>query len=131
MRLGRCDVWIEFTNATKTQAHDLFLHFYPPESLQVSTITPEISHPANIGSPNDLESSPAATASLREKTISAEHLAAEFADKLPEGVVSVSALQAYLMRFKRRPEAAVLGVDAWVAGGFKQGPSCIFGSKVE
>ncbi|KAH8084577.1 P-loop containing nucleoside triphosphate hydrolase protein [Filobasidium floriforme] len=28
-RPGRMDVWIEFKNATKEQAEDLFLHFYP------------------------------------------------------------------------------------------------------
>jgi chaperone BCS1 len=47
-------------------------------------------------------------------------LAEMFASAIPEDTVAVSSIQAYLLRFKRRPEEAVAGVEGWVKNGFEQ-----------
>lgn len=99
-RTGQCDVWLEFTSATQDQARDLFLRF----------------------------NSTFATSSRTDRSLTLDEkadgrlaaLADQFAEAIPEGKVSVSALQAYLLRYKRDAEGAAAEVMAWVEGGCKQ-----------
>jgi hypothetical protein len=55
-----------------------------------------------------------------------EHLAEAFERAIPADSVSASAIQGFLMKYKRRPEAAVGAVQAWVEGGFSSGPATAF-----
>ncbi|KAK6911017.1 hypothetical protein I203_105052 [Kwoniella mangroviensis CBS 8507] len=50
-------------------------------------------------------------------------LAEELSQAIPEGKVSVSALQGYLMRFKREPTKAIESVADWLENGCGKGPT--------
>ncbi|WWC63673.1 uncharacterized protein I303_106278 [Kwoniella dejecticola CBS 10117] len=117
-RNGRCDVWIEFTHATRAQAKDLFTHFYKndnnPYPNSNSACSPSPLHNTGMAEERDL------TAYDPSHLVS---LADAFAEAIPLHKVSVSALQGYLIRHKRKPAEAAEGVKAWVDSGFGQGPT--------
>ncbi|WWD02028.1 hypothetical protein V865_000066 [Kwoniella europaea PYCC6329] len=150
-RPGRCDIWIEFKNATSQQARDLFIHFYDarhtPSPKVIATselgqpLTPERTEAeneiekANIENNPDIElsvgtskqendsSSPLSELENPIAHMDISTLADTFATIIPEGKVSVSSLQGYLMRYKRRPFDAVQEASRWVESGFDQGPT--------
>ncbi|WVQ68605.1 uncharacterized protein L199_006814 [Kwoniella botswanensis] len=99
-RPGRCDIWIEFKHATKSQAKSLFEYFYRSDPESKDTDNEDEKPTMNIAS-----------------------LAEEFSSHIPGDVISVSALQGYLMRYKRQPELAVQSVRSWVENGCGQGPT--------
>ncbi|KAF9068383.1 P-loop containing nucleoside triphosphate hydrolase protein [Rhodocollybia butyracea] len=121
-RPGRCDVWVNFTNATKWQAEGIFKCFFPSKpanpvsssssasssSSSLSTITdasqqnlPGIRRKSNHSIPL-----------LSEDEISV--LAKSFAEAIPEDELSVAALQGYLLKNKTRPKECVEEVAEWV-----------------
>ncbi|OCF35808.1 hypothetical protein I316_02301 [Kwoniella heveanensis BCC8398] len=149
-RPGRCDVWIEFRNATRSQAHDLFIYFYdrehdrPTKKVDDRTIAAQ-----EMGGPNDgktserLSEKPKAApqqpnedfkstitqfdgSSSTKKTFSAEEIekfAQAFASLIPVDKISVSALTGYLVKYKRRPDLAAADVEEWIRGGCAQDPT--------
>ena len=132
---GRCDVWLEFGNATRDQARELFLHMYsapgsgedalqekgPPDRLsskedQLSEKTTLLPHGAPLTPP----ATPKPRRQSHEAGVDLPSLAEQFAQAIPPDTVSTSAIQGYLMRHKRDPVGAVEDVEAWVAAGFPQ-----------
>ncbi|KAK6910997.1 hypothetical protein I203_105032 [Kwoniella mangroviensis CBS 8507] len=150
-RPGRCDIWIEFKNATCQQARDLFIHFYDARhtsspiitatSRSGEPLTPEQAKPENENEKANIENNPDAeppidspeqdvdpSISLPEVETPAAQtdifsLAETFATIIPEGKVSVSSLQGYLMRYKWTPLDAVEAASRWGESGFDQWPT--------
>lgn len=118
---------VEFKNATKSQVGRLFRHFYtgtpsPPPAIELDEsitvagqypLTP-LPTPAPAPTPTDGDGE------------AVDHLAEAFERAIPADSVSASAIQGFLMKYKRRPEAAVGAVQAWVEGGFSSGPATAF-----
>ncbi|EJU03830.1 P-loop containing nucleoside triphosphate hydrolase protein, partial [Dacryopinax primogenitus] len=97
IRPGRMDVVLEFRNASREQAEELFKCFYPPDGTPVLQI----------------DSLP--TAGGCQLTREARDLlASRFAALLPERELSMAALQGYLMLHKVDAAACVDGVEEWV-----------------
>ncbi|WWC71237.1 uncharacterized protein I206_105190 [Kwoniella pini CBS 10737] len=115
-RNGRCDVWIEFSHATRAQAKDLFVHFYKNDSNPYNNNQNNIPDLADTNHEVEIK-----TMAISPNRLSS--LAEQFASAIPLNKVSVSALQGYLIRHKRNPVEAVEGVKQWVETGFGQGPT--------
>ncbi|WRT68734.1 uncharacterized protein IL334_005714 [Kwoniella shivajii] len=115
-RPGRCDIWIEFKHATKTQAKDLFKYFYDSR-IQSTPIDP------TLQVDNEQKKTLDETEVERIDPIDLNALAMRFASHIPENTISVSALQGFLMRYKRQPQIAVANVEKWVSSGCGQGPT--------
>lgn len=111
MAKGRCDVWTPFSHATKSQASDLYVHFFDPgrSSDPVVSNAHQAEKPATeLVTTGD------------DQAVLVRQWASTFAARIPEHKVSMSALQGYLMRYKRQPWEALEGVDQWIQGGFAQ-----------
>lgn len=123
------DVWVNFKNATQWQAEGIFKRFFPckgkdPIVEPVSDIDAADGTTHTAGSPPSVPSSstsplpksrrpiPSALPLLSEEEL--ETLAKNFAAGIPEGEVSVAALQGYLLKNKSRPKECVEEVAAWV-----------------
>ncbi|EPQ51524.1 P-loop containing nucleoside triphosphate hydrolase protein, partial [Gloeophyllum trabeum ATCC 11539] len=91
-RPGRMDRHVEFGYASAHQARELFRVFYQPAG-------------------GDSEGS---VPSEKDKDTELEDLAAQFAEKVPEGRFSMASLQGYLMMYKTCPREAVEQVGRWV-----------------
>ncbi|TBU23124.1 hypothetical protein BD311DRAFT_96247 [Dichomitus squalens] len=126
-RPGRMDVWVNFKHATKWQAEGIFKCFFPAKSTSANPTAPasgsvseeggKTKHPGDATSSANLAESKRKRAAhsiplLTEEEIS--ELARRFADAIPEGELSVAALQGYLLRNKTRPRECVDEVAAWV-----------------
>ncbi|KAL6301727.1 P-loop containing nucleoside triphosphate hydrolase protein [Sparassis latifolia] len=119
-RPGRMDVWVNFKHATKWQAEGIFKCFFPSKNTK-SDSTPASSAAsscADLATSQDNLAVPKrkrfthAIPLLSEEEITV--LAKRFADAIPEGELSVAALQGYLLRNKTRPQECVDEVAAWV-----------------
>ena len=95
-RPGRMDLWINFTNARKWQAEDIFKCFYPSQP-SASSSSPASSDEASSSSADMSEknspdprckASAAHTVPILEEAEIAQ-LAKRFADAIPEGEMSV------------------------------------------
>ncbi|WWC93229.1 hypothetical protein V866_000062 [Kwoniella sp. B9012] len=118
-RPGRCDVWIEFKHATQEQARNLFVHFF---RARIQYDPRNSVHTTNNSSLNAERPFHSTSTHLDDgEDLSA--LSKKFAAAIPKGTVSVSALQGYLVRYKRDPHAAAEQVGKWVEGGCGQGPT--------
>ncbi|KIJ21043.1 hypothetical protein PAXINDRAFT_6820 [Paxillus involutus ATCC 200175] len=118
-RPGRMDVWVNFTHATKWQAEGIFKCFFPskpapspsPASSEVDLQdTVDVSQ-QNLPLPK--RKAPAHAIPVLEEAEIAE-LAKRFADAIPEGELSVAALQGYLLKNKVRPKECVEEVAEWI-----------------
>ncbi|WVQ95256.1 hypothetical protein IAU59_002351 [Kwoniella sp. CBS 9459] len=128
LRPGRDDVCVEFGNTTRSQARDLFIQFYSATTSTALSDSGEIvsteKNARQIAEPvTPVNEEMNVSVQVDESPTDLTALANDFSRKLPEGVVSVSALQGYLIRYKRGPQQAVDGVQAWVGGGYQRGPS--------
>lgn len=128
------DLHIEFRNASKYQAHELFSRFYlPAEASSLEDIDETQSVDSGYSSSETLsekdgtnhETSPklpllAFTGDThigRAPKLSHDHiakLAERFADAIPERECSMASLQGYLMAYKTRPIEAADEAGAWV-----------------
>lgn len=102
------DVWINFKNATKWQAEGIFKCFFPSAPSPSAVAATEA---ADAQSGTDKGTEQSAPHSRRKQhlrgvpLLSAEELeslAKKFADAIPEGEMSVSSLQGYLLKNKVR-----------------------------
>ncbi|KIK99120.1 hypothetical protein PAXRUDRAFT_30706 [Paxillus rubicundulus Ve08.2h10] len=118
-RPGRMDVWVNFTHATKWQAEGIFKCFFPskpapspsPASSELNLQdTVDVSQ-QNLPLPK--RKAPAHAIPVLEEAEIAE-LAKRFADAIPEGELSVAALQGYLLKNKVRPKECVEEVAEWI-----------------
>ena len=108
---GRCDVWTPFSHATKSQANDLYLHFFT---------SGHSSDPVVANSHQSEKPMTDLIPSGDDHAVLVRQWAASFAARIPEEKVSMSALQGYLMRYKRQAKEALGGVDKWIEGDFAQ-----------
>lgn len=113
--VGRCDVWLEFKNAASEQIYDLFMRFFDPNGTSRADGSLSASNAARMAHVKEKNDA----SFLSDDNL--DDLAEQFVLGVPENAVSAAALQAYLMRYKRRPEEAVKGLKEWVQGGYKQG----------
>ncbi|KAG6833139.1 hypothetical protein H0H87_010853 [Tephrocybe sp. NHM501043] len=138
-RPGRMDLHIEFKNASKYQARELFNRFYLPTPPAVGVATsllkgkepekssdPDTVHEkidSDIAAsgfttlPADLSLFTGQTHVERAPTLNdirIAELAEQFADAIPDRECSMASLQGYLMSYKTRPVQAAAGVTAWV-----------------
>ncbi|KAJ7486613.1 P-loop containing nucleoside triphosphate hydrolase protein [Mycena latifolia] len=126
-RPGRMDIHVEFKLASKFQARKLFSSFYLPEDGAADDTAADGDAQQEEDSPPDVDAAEAASSEkpvfvgtshrhkapkLRRAQVAA--LAARFADAIPERVVSMAALQGFLMAHKVRPHEAVSKASAWV-----------------
>jgi chaperone BCS1 len=118
-RPGRMDVWVNFTHATKWQAEGIFKCFFPCKPALVAS--PAIAGATSedeldvsqLNLPLPKRKAPGHAIPVLEETEIAE-LAKRFADAIPEGELSVAALQGYLLKNKVRPKECVDEVDEWI-----------------
>lgn len=127
------DVHIEFKNASKYQAKELFKRFYLPTHAEDKDIHGSEKLSIDFGPCNE-KSTPEGNATVTppvelplstdEKhagcvpSISAVRIAAlaeQFADAVPDRECSMASLQGYLMSYKTRPMEAAERVIEWVA----------------
>lgn len=135
-RPGRMDLHIEFRNASKYQAHELFSRFYlPTEASSLEDIDEKESVDSGYSSSDTLSekdginhggASPklpllAFTGDThigRAPKLSHDHiakLAERFANAIPERECSMASLQGYLMAYKTRPIEAADDAGVWVS----------------
>ncbi|WWC90368.1 uncharacterized protein L201_005301 [Kwoniella dendrophila CBS 6074] len=121
-RPGRCDIWIEFKHSTKSQAESLFKYFYREDYENGIHGDKPNDHDNELHSTKE-EIDRSDQMIYDESRDELNILAEEFSKHIPEETISVSALQGYLMRYKRRPELAVENVTLWIENGCRQGPT--------
>lgn len=117
IRPGRVDLQVGFTNATRSQAEELFVRMYEADQgrrpqqeanghvkgtgTNGSVVAPEIE---SVNKSDGLD-------------ISIEDLptvAKKFADKIPDGKFSPAEIQGYLLKRKKHPLKALQEVDKWI-----------------
>lgn len=134
-RPGRMDLHVEFRNASKYQAHELFSRFYLPN--ETSTLDDDDEKSFESASDNSGLQPAQSEVSMEMEKLSPisdlpitgithmgrapklsrsqiAKLAESFADGIPERECSMASLQGYLMGYKIRPVEAVDEVAAWV-----------------
>lgn len=127
-RPGRMDVWINFKNATKWQAEEIFKNFFPCKRLEPPAPSTSEEGEAAEQKPKP-KRKPYSVPILEEDELA--DLAKRFGDAIPEDemsvggvsrlgflrladeLVQVAALQGYLLRNKARPREAVEEVAEW------------------
>jgi mitochondrial chaperone BCS1 len=125
IRPGRMDVHLEFKNASKCQARQLFTHFYlPGEANADSASVVDINSTAVASALATLSSDTSDVETLAEKPTSTDNfkpdkeqvreLADQFSDAIPEYELSMASLQGYLMLYKTRPFDAMKDVAKWL-----------------
>ncbi|KAG8819120.1 hypothetical protein FRC17_010602 [Serendipita sp. 399] len=124
IRAGRLDVHIEFTDATKQQAKQLFKRFFRvSEGEEISTSgKPEHSeHEKHSVSSTHRSGSGQQPHSryclpVPEKLTRAERdeLATRFANAIPEREFPMSSIQGLLLKHKNRPSRVLEEVEAWI-----------------
>ncbi|KAG6888088.1 hypothetical protein C0995_010791 [Termitomyces sp. Mi166 len=129
-RPGRMDLHIEFKNASKYQARELFSRFYFPTPTEAQDDEKhesrgQVSNDSDSCNEKPISKAPVVDLSLFTGQIHPgrtpilglariAELAERFADAIPERECSVASLQGYLMSYKTRPVEAVEGVAEWV-----------------
>ncbi|KAG8221121.1 P-loop containing nucleoside triphosphate hydrolase protein [Butyriboletus roseoflavus] len=115
-RPGRMDVWVNFTHATKWQAEGIFKCFFPSKPAASSSTGATSQETTDVSQQNlplpKRKVLGHAIPVLEEAEIA--ELAKRFADTIPEGELSVAALQGYLLKNKVRPRECVDEVGDWI-----------------
>jgi chaperone BCS1 len=118
IRPGRVDVQVRFSNASSTQAGELFHRMYET-SRQDEPIKE-----ANKAMADRLNKQPAAKYETEELDgITAEEMktiAEEFGRRIPEGVLSPAEIQGFLLKRKKCPRRALEEVSEWVTATLRQ-----------
>ncbi|CAE6373298.1 unnamed protein product [Rhizoctonia solani] len=114
-RPGRMDVWVDFKNASRWQAEEIFKNFFPSKP----PVTPE-----EEPTPEDAEEAEKKRLANRRRDTRAlvplldveeiSELAKRFAQHIPEDELSVASLQGYLLKNKTRPRECVDEVADWI-----------------
>ncbi|KAG9035195.1 hypothetical protein FRB95_011929 [Tulasnella sp. JGI-2019a] len=141
LRPGRMDLRVEYKNATKGQAADLFTRFYSQELMiksveAAAAVTQQREDAASAAA--EASAAASTTVAHKPKVISKEAaelikradnssfvttvptveeiatLATEFSEKIPEHKYSIAQLQGYLLCSKRDPRGAVTLLDEWL-----------------
>ncbi|KAF9161986.1 hypothetical protein DFQ26_003968 [Actinomortierella ambigua] len=150
IRPGRIDIRARFGRATKSQAKELFIKFYPhrPSAAQHSLSQPTTSLASTDPSEDEISGedekaghlaakkhqlSTAETASgtttaeadsdrlTQAKMAATKELASKFAEAVPDQMFSIAQLQGFLMGYKKSPELAVQHVGRFVEKAVQSG----------
>lgn len=117
-RAGRFDVHIPFASALPVQARALFLHFYPIEDFIRTSKDgqPTEKGSAGVTSVKDLERLATAfvDAIFPTNSISIGEGGEDTASERTSKLISMAALQAYLLKHKDDPQAAVDHAPEWI-----------------
>lgn len=101
VRPGRIDSQFAFENATPQQARELYLHWYAPRGAPPALT--DAAKTDSSGHTNGLSQA------------DAEACAQRFGVQVPSGLVSVAALQGFLLSCGADHQQAVEGIAAWIA----------------
>lgn len=121
VRPGRVDMHVKFELPTKIQMQELFLSMYKDHDSKIKadpTETKDTKASLERPHPNgDATKSPAgSTVSVEEL----DSLSRTFADSLPEGRLSLAALQGFLLTYKREPVKAAENAESWAEETLKK-----------
>jgi chaperone BCS1 len=121
IRPGRVDMHVKFELPTKAQMQELFLSMYKDHDSKMN---------ADIGETKNAKASLEsqrpnrdAIKSPSESTLSTEELdslSQTFADSLPEGRLTLAALQGFLLTYKREPLKAAENAKSWAEETLKK-----------
>ncbi|CAE6478948.1 hypothetical protein ACGC1H_003932 [Rhizoctonia solani] len=113
-RPGRMDVWVDFKNASRWQAEEIFKNFFPckPPAELEDEPKPDDPETAKAQAKRRLRDTRALVPRLDAEEIA--ELAKRFAQHIPEDELSVASLQGYLLRNKTRPRECVEEVSDWI-----------------
>ncbi|QRW16724.1 mitochondrial chaperone BCS1 [Rhizoctonia solani] len=102
-RPGRMDVWVDFKNASRWQAEEIFKNFFPSKP----PVTRRRAHPRRRRrSREEASCKPSSRYTALVPLLDVEEiseLAKRFAQHIPEDELSVASLQGYLLKNKTRP----------------------------
>ncbi|KAG0226306.1 hypothetical protein BGW42_003765 [Actinomortierella wolfii] len=142
IRPGRIDIRARFGKATKSQAKELFIKFYPheptpPEQLQQpltpteapedgvkdTELTDQTLAPTATQQRASITTTTAASSDLKAnaKFAMTMKLASKFAEAVPDQTFSIAQLQGFLMGYKKSPELAVQHIGRFVEKAIKSG----------
>ncbi|KAF9972068.1 hypothetical protein BGZ73_004885 [Actinomortierella ambigua] len=149
IRPGRIDIRARFGRATKSQAKELFIKFYPHRPVVDQHKRPQPTTPfasgessedefsgedAKAGSTAENKKQPhisvadgttaagAASDQLTEaKMAMTKELARKFAEAIPDQMFSIAQLQGFLMGYKKSPELAVQHIERFVQKAVESG----------
>ncbi|CAE7058033.1 unnamed protein product [Rhizoctonia solani] len=113
-RPGRMDVWVDFKNASRWQAEEIFKNFFPckPPPSSEDEVKPDDPEKAKAEAKRQLRDTRALVPRLDVEEIA--QLAKRFAEQIPEDELSVASLQGYLLKNKTRPRESVDEVGDWI-----------------
>lgn len=123
IRPGRVDVQVRFSNASSTQAGELFHRMYETSHQTESTKETnraikeeEVALKSNqrLAAKHDTEELDGITAEEMER------IAEEFGRRIPEGVLSPAEIQGFLLKRKKCPRRALEEVSDWVTATLRQ-----------
>ncbi|KAL7811727.1 BCS1 N terminal domain-containing protein [Trichoderma aethiopicum] len=123
IRPGRVDVQVRFSNASSTQAGELFHRMYETSHQTESTKETkraskeeEAAKKSNerLAAKHDTEELDGITAEEMER------IAEEFGRRIPEGVLSPAEIQGFLLKRKKCPRRALEEVSDWVTATLRQ-----------
>ncbi|RMZ88279.1 hypothetical protein DV736_g4487, partial [Chaetothyriales sp. CBS 134916] len=115
VRAGRISVRVAFTNATKTQAQELFTRMYVDADLQLHTKSNPALDKKKTRAVSSGDCGVVDCSNSGPRIITLDLLASKFAATLPEHEYSPADLQDYLLGHKKDPIGAVDGVSQWIA----------------
>lgn len=119
---------MEFSNATAEQIIQIFKQFYKPnKSIDIPKVEASGINGNNGNHHGEIVREEHVEDKGSEKTVVGDsnlealnRLAERFGEIIPSNQIPLSSIQAYLMRFKKRPEEAVAAAAKWVEDGFPQ-----------
>lgn len=119
IRPGRVDVQVKFSNASSTQAGELFHRMYEASRLKETTKTTKGEE--LVEKTNEQQTAKHVAEEL--DGITAEEMktiSEEFGQKIPEGVFSPAEIQGFLLKRKKYPRRALDEVSEWVEASLRQ-----------
>ncbi|KAI1853569.1 hypothetical protein JX265_004100 [Neoarthrinium moseri] len=127
IRPGRVDLQVGFTNATRSQAEELFIRMYEADQGRRQQSANGSATKANgaadgraaepLGNGHAVPPETESAIKSGDLDISVEQLpgvARDFADKIPEFQFSPAEIQGYLLKRKKHPLKALKEADKWV-----------------
>ena len=119
VRPGRVDLHVNFTLPHRPEIVEMFANMYRDLAADAKKTgddnKPQDPAAAN-GVPNGAAHPPAEPLTADD----VDDLAAAFADHVPEGKLSLAAIQGHLVRFKKDPRGAVAAADKWVEEALRE-----------
>ncbi|CAE6472194.1 unnamed protein product [Rhizoctonia solani] len=111
-RPGRMDVWVDFKNASRWQAEEIFKNFFPCKRPEDEPKPEDAETEAKPENKRRCRDTRALVPRLDAEEIA--ELAKRFAQHIPEDEMSVASLQGYLLKNKTRPRECVDEVADWI-----------------